>query len=160
MASLIVEDGSIVGNANSYITLTEFKQYCEDRKYDIGNLTDDDYIAKIILACEYLNGMSFIGEPVERYRKMKFPRLNIGLDGVIPEQIKEAQCYVAYKMVDGFDFFKIIESNGGIQSETVGPISTSYFADKRSITKDEISYLKGLLSEFVSNQGGMFRFSI
>lgn len=160
MTSLIVEDGSIVANANSYVSLTEFKQYCEDRHYDIGVKEDNDYIANLISACEYLNSLGFIGEPVERFRKMAFPRLNIGLDNTIPEQIKDAQCYLAYKIVDGFDPFKIIESNGGIQSETVGPISTSYFANKSEITKDEISYLNRILKDFLSNQEGMFRFSV
>ena len=160
MASLIIEDGSVVANSNSYITLTEFKEYCSDRGFEIGQEEDDKYISQIILACEYLNSLGFIGEPAAAYRKMAFPRLNIGLDNVIPQQIKEAQGYIAYKMIDGFDFFKIVESNGGIQSETVGPLSTTYFGSKSEVTKDSISYLNGLLKDFLSNQSGMFRFAV
>ena len=82
MTSLIVEDGSIVANANSYVSLTEFKQYCKDRKFEIGQEEDDVYVANLISACEYLNTLNYIGEPAERFRKMAFPRLDITISPV------------------------------------------------------------------------------
>ena len=164
MTNLIIEDGSIVEGANSYITVEEFLDYLSKRNFDIGkeyNSENEDSVkefeGKIIYACEYLNSLSFIGKPAKQYRSMAFPRLGINLDNKIPSQIKEAQSYIAYQMFNDFDFFKITESNGGIQSETVGPLSTTYFNNSSSITKDNISYLNRILRDFLKTNNGMFR---
>lgn len=155
---LIIEDGSIVENSNSYITIDEYKDWLSSMGYTFDE--SKNYEPDIIYACKYLNSLNFIGSKVERYRTMAFPRLHIGLDNIIPEQIKDAQCYITYMKTQGTDFFKVKESNGGIQQEVIGPISTTYFEDsiQNRNSRDIFPYLNKILADFLDNNSSKFMF--
>ena len=66
---LIIEDGSIVEKANSYITIDEYKDWLLMMGYSVDE--SKDYTPDIIYACKYLNSLDFIGENPVKYREME-----------------------------------------------------------------------------------------
>lgn len=53
--ALVVEDGSGVYNANAFITLQFFRDYCDERGMDHSTFTDDKINAAIVRATMYLS---------------------------------------------------------------------------------------------------------
>tara|TARA_R110000868_G_scaffold54891_3_gene171109 strand:+ start:102 stop:902 length:801 start_codon:yes stop_codon:yes gene_type:complete len=101
-SQLIIEDGTIVANANSFVTDAEFKAYANIRNFDIP-ATQPDREALLILALDYLQGkeLDMKGSRVSATQELMYPR-----DGVcfynnrllktdIPSQIKKAQMELA-----------------------------------------------------------------
>ena len=138
---LIVENGTGVANANSYVDLTYARTYATQSGFV---LPVDDTELEVLL----LNGMSFIesfkaklqGHKVSSTQNLQFPRNLVFIDGYelandeIPDNLKIAQVRAAVAISEGTDFFETV---GGqlITEETVGPITTKY-ADEYLATID------------------------
>ncbi len=97
---IIVEDGSIVADANSYVSLADCQTYLTDRGYDITSLDD----AKMILGYDYVNSFEnqYQGSRVSADQTGSFPRYGVCVNGFpldndkIPQQLIDAQCMAAY----------------------------------------------------------------
>jgi len=97
---IIVEDGTVVTNANSYVSLTDCQAYLTARGLDISNIDD----AKIILGYDYVNSFEneYQGNRVSADQTGSFPRSGVCVNGFpldsdkIPQQLIDAQCYAAY----------------------------------------------------------------
>lgn len=103
--TLRVEDGTIVANANGYVTLDEFRSFFEDRGYTAiadgtGNFTDDNCEAAIVKATDYVDkrwGMKFKGWRTDEDQTLQWPRTGVIdqsqfliEDDVIPRHLKNA----------------------------------------------------------------------
>ncbi|MEG0322884.1 MAG: hypothetical protein RR619_02730 [Raoultibacter sp.] len=129
---MIVEDGSIVDGANSYVTIAEARKFALSRS---GALPEDDegLKANLINATDYVDTFypRFGGRRVDSDQPLQFPRSNLFIFGgrypndKIPKQVKDAVCQLA------------------IDIQTTGPLQTesSTYALKR--TK-----IEGLEQEF------------
>ena len=148
--SLIVETGLVNGGvtgAEVYVTVAEVDAYWVVRN----NIVWVDYDiavkeAAIRIACQYIDRLyRWKGQRKYAYQPMQFPRYwdagtSMGVDmlypGVfeVPNILKEACCQLAIEAVDG----NLLPSYGreaSVSSETIGPISTSYFANAPATTK-------------------------
>ncbi len=122
--ALIVEDGSVVPNANSYVTLAEASNYLIARGLDAGSLND----ANLILGFDYLNSFEdrYQGERISAEQTGSFPREGVCINNfpltgdTIPQQLKDAQCYAAY-----------------YENQTPGSLFT--VSDGRQITHEEVT---------------------
>ena len=127
--TIIVEDGSVVTGANSYVTLAEADSFHEN----LGNLTwvntasDDDKEAALIRAAQYLQQkwrLQWKGSRVEAFQSMDWPRrgvdvpdffdpffrqVNVPLqfqdtvfigEDVVPQEVKDAQMLLAVAVID------------------------------------------------------------
>jgi hypothetical protein len=108
--AIIVEDGTLVANANSYVTVAEVDTYCENR-----GLTSWDSLGDEIKEASLLRGMDFIETKPFKGGKsffdnpLEWPRVNwyqptnvsaydiIDYEGVIPLGLKLAVCRAAYE---------------------------------------------------------------
>jgi hypothetical protein len=101
-SQLIVEDGTFVTNANSFVTDAEFKTYANIRNFDLP-ATQPDREALLILAMDYLSGKELMmkGRRTEETQALMYPREDVYiynaklLKTVIPSQIKNAQMELA-----------------------------------------------------------------
>lgn len=120
LISLIVEDGTCVDNANSYISLEDAEAYQKSRnRADWAALTDNEKIANLIKATQYIDvTYTWLGR--KKYiteQSLCFPRVMIQIDGYdvvgIPKCLKDAVCEAAYY---GFqaDLFSVYESEKGM----------------------------------------------
>lgn len=117
--TLIVEDGTCVVNANSYISLEDANEYQTQRnRTDWLALTDNEKKASLIKATQYVDNL-YKWRGVRKFhsnQRMNFPRVGIYIEGYavkeIPNQLKDAICEAAYY---GFqeDLFTVRESDVG-----------------------------------------------
>lgn len=130
---ITVEDGSIVVNANSYISINDAKQFALER----GILLPDDadsIAAMIIKATDYLESLSckFKGEKVDNNQSLQWPRQNVIIDNAehpkneIPKNLIKAAAHLVIAVNSGIDLLPNISLQDYITKEKVGPIETWY----------------------------------
>lgn len=118
--SLVIEDGSGVEGALSYISTTYFREWAEARGYTIPEV-DGLLLGPIVEAGEFLNNLDYNGEKLKENQGMAFPR---GEEG-IPQELKLAQARLAYDALQGAALFVNFPARNE-ESITVGPISIDY----------------------------------
>jgi len=124
--AIILEDGSVVSGANSYVTAAELDAYAAERGITI---TGDGEVL-LHKAMDYLESTNFIGDRYSRDQSLQWPRLNVYIDGyaydidTIPQMLKDAQFAVAIAIGDDADPLSIITRE--TKREKVGEIEVEY----------------------------------
>ena len=145
MATLIVEDGSIVLGANTYVTIAEYIAYAEG----FGVTVEDTNAFKVqlIKAAQYIASKEsqLMGDMVERYQPLSYPRNNLtDLDNFswqnneIPTLVKNCQMSLALDIQAGEDLYNLSQSSSvGVKSEEVkGAVKVEYaIADSQRIAR-------------------------
>lgn len=102
--SLIIEDGTIVAGAVSYVTAAEARTWASRRGV---TLSADDAVLEPLLvkACDFLQSLEgqFKGYRVDDAQPLAWPRQEVYLFGnttaisktYVPQQLKDAQCQLA-----------------------------------------------------------------
>jgi hypothetical protein len=136
MATIIVEDGSIVANANSYVTTAEFTDYCSDRDITI-SATYGDESQLLIKSMDYFEQQAFLGIKNIETQALQFPRADLWIDsyltdsGTIPEQVKTAQITIAISIMAGNDPISTVDR--AVKREKVDVLEVEYM-DNASIS--------------------------
>lgn len=132
--ALTVEDGTGLSAADSYISLADFKAYCDDRGYDYSAFSDTVIEQKLRLAADYIDGnYRFKGTRESASQALEFPRdgltdwSGLTITG-LPVKVTHAASEAAFAALGGEDLTPNLDRGGMIKSESVGPISTT-FAD-------------------------------
>ena len=133
--ALIIEDGSLVVGANSYVTIAEAIQYATERREAFP--TDEAEVESLLHnAMDYIEAKrrSFAGQKVSSLQSTQFPRLNCRIDGVafpsnaIPRELKLAQCQLA---VDCYGLGEL------------SPTTTGYATSREKVDVIEVEYAAG-----------------
>lgn len=133
-SQLIIEDGSIVANSNSFVTDAELKAYANIRNATVP-ATQPDREALLILAMDYLTGreQSMKGTRVSDLQELPYPRFNVRYNGYyiqdseIPKELKNAQMELAIQA--GSSDILISATIDNLASFNVdGVYSESYFS--------------------------------
>lgn len=170
--ALVIEDGTMPEGANTFASVADTDAYFSLRgngnwPAPIGlELEADANLAKkenaLVRASDYLNTLSWLGFKKDWNWHMCWPRRDVAIagsednvsipDNVVPEQVKRACMELAALFYSGEDLFAPVERGGRIQSETVGPISTTYFDD----AAQETFYpaVAGLIGDMLSSVPG------
>lgn len=137
--ALVIEDGSVVTGANSYVTLAEFKAWADAR--DITYSADDDALeATILRAMDYLERLFFIGNKANENQPLQWPRTEALIDGYyadateIPKEVKTA-LYEA-TVVEAAGYSELENQSRKTLRERVGDIEVQYAdnSENRTIT--------------------------
>jgi hypothetical protein len=138
MVDLVIEDGSNVADANSYMTATEIIAYAEMRGVTLvpGSPIDENKVAIMAInAMDYLNLFRHRWKGRKTYgdQRLDWPRQCVYTDDIIaipsdtiPNDIKDAQCQLCIEISKGII---LLPSNGNdafITHEKIGPIETNY----------------------------------
>tara|TARA_R110000772_G_scaffold162165_1_gene273359 strand:+ start:953 stop:1450 length:498 start_codon:yes stop_codon:yes gene_type:complete len=103
--ALIIEDGTGVDNANSYITVAEARSYADLRSLLLPS-GDSAVEVLIVKAFDYLESLEYKGSHANPPQAAEFPRQKLYLQGVlfpdnqIPYKLKQAQCQLAFEAVN------------------------------------------------------------
>jgi hypothetical protein len=126
--AIVVEDGTLVSGANSYITLAEFKAWADDRGITYG--TDSAISQQLYRAHDYFEGLKFKGLKADENQAMQWPRDQVLIDGYavdsneIPKEVKTALYELIKIEIDGDS--KLSPSEREVTSEQVDSIKITY----------------------------------
>lgn len=124
--ALIVEDGTVVTGANTYVAEAEFTAWALGRAVTITGETG----AALLMAMDYLETLPFIGARYSKEQSLQWPRENVYIDSFnylrteIPDDLKQLQFVVALSIADGVDPIGIVER--ATSSEQLGSLQVSY----------------------------------
>lgn len=165
--ALIVEDGSIVANANSYVTRDELITYAASRGVVLANDDATDYMAVEAIDYMELFAAQFKGvmtDPVEQF--LAWPRDGVVIGPVvvgkntIPRKIKEAQCALVLVVRSGV---KLIPTKDYTKQTLIrsklGPIEKEYATTTTESTPalPSMPGVEALLAPFLYEGGGPTR---
>lgn len=137
--ALVIEDGSVVAGANSYIDIAEAKVYAAARGVDLG--VDDALTEqRLLVSMDYLESLSYKGyrtSPDDQ--ELAWPRSDVVFDGrtynanSIPNKLKHAQAQLVIELFNGVSFYSSTTANssGGelaVKKEKVDVIETEFFS--------------------------------
>lgn len=131
--TIIVEDGTIVTNANSYVTTAELDTYATARGVTIISGDREKYL---LLAMDYLEPLRFIGTKYSATQALQWPRSGAYIDGylldedAIPTLLKNAEMQIAMSISEGYSPVAVIER--ATKKEKVGPLEVEYQAGAAS----------------------------
>lgn len=135
--AIIIEDGTSIAGANSYVSLAEARTFLESYGF---SLPSDDTVAEALLvkAALYLSSFDedILGQRESALQPMLWPRsgdLYINstesLPGdSVPQALKDAQCFAAKAEASGelLSSSASDEEGRAITKEKIGPIETTY----------------------------------
>lgn len=124
--AIVVEDGTRVTGANSYVTEAELTTYATARGITITGDTEE----LLIKAMDYLESLEYKGIKVAFDQALQWPRADVYIDDYlvdideIPYELKKAEYEVALSIDAGVDPLANITRLK--DSVSVGPISVTY----------------------------------
>lgn len=129
--ALVIEDGSAVAGANSYVTAAEVREYAETRGIVIANNIELDGMA--VQAADYLETFAdeYKGSRKTTSQGLSWPRTHVVIncesfpDDEIPVQLKNAQCQAVIEIVNGADLMPNI-TGYAVRREKVDVIEREY----------------------------------
>ena len=151
---LIIEDGTIIANANSYTTDAELVAYAAARGLTI-DATESARDILQIKATDFLEGKIYIGSKVEPDNQyLMFPRSNVyaferTIDSdEIPRELKYAQMEAAIAAYS--QSLLVNSSENNTQRETLGSLEVEYFS-RGSSERIRLDRVNNYLSPFLAN---------
>jgi hypothetical protein len=125
--AIIVETGSIVTSANSYVTEAELTTYSAARGVTIANGDREKYLT---LAMDFIETLDFKGIKYTKLQALQWPRVDVVVDTYlidadeIPTDLKNAQLHTAMAISEGNSPVAIVERK--TTTEQVGSLSVTY----------------------------------
>jgi hypothetical protein len=132
--TLIVEDGSIVADAETYASVSDLQAYVAKRGVSVSNKPADQEIL-LVKSMDFLRGLNYIGDRTNpTVQVLDWPRAGAWIENwlirnnEIPRQLIYAQCAIAVEVANGIDVLPTqdVQDPGQIIEEEVGPIRTVY----------------------------------
>lgn len=154
---LIVEDGSGVPDADSYVSTAYARAFAAS--VGVALPSDDTALEAALRAgALYVDAQPFSGQAASADQALAWPRKLASLRGypldsnVIPELLKKAQVIAAALNPNGLDV-SVTVTAGAIKREKVGPIETEYY-DSGVSTVLTYSAIDNLLAPLLNYVGG------
>ena len=171
-SQLIIEDGSVVANANSWATDDEFKTYASIKGYSVP-ATQPEREALLINAYDFINFT--YEQQLQGYRVTPqtqtgiMPRVNMYAYGLmvandsIPQDFKNAQMLAAFSINDGVNT-NAVKSDADLASFTVvGVYSETYQSDSSAPTIAQMPAVSRTLRPYTNSGlsgGGLYKESM
>lgn len=160
---LIIEDGTGVSDANSYVDLAEARDIASVRGIA---LSDDnaELTTQLVRAADRITSYEseFSGVRTKDTQGLSFPRKGSFKYGsalqsdVVPSEIKRAQVMLADLIEQGYEIWTV--QTNGIKREKVGPLETEYAdSSTESVGNPVIPLIDSILSPFYTPLNVNFR---
>ena len=130
--ALVIEDGTVVANANSFVTAAEIRSYAAARGITL-SAVDAEIDPLAIKAMDYIESVEvqMQGSRTSALQYLPLPRTGMTIYGedvganVIPVAAKRAQMQLALDAHSGVDLMPTM-SGAVVKREKVGPLETEY----------------------------------
>lgn len=150
--AIVVEDGSIVSGANSYITSAQLTTYASERGV---TFTGDPEIL-IHKSMDYFESLDFIGEIYQETQPLQWPRVQGVIDGYeidyneIPAEVTQAQLAIAMAIGEGYGPLQNVDRQ--VSREKVDVIEVEYSTGSMASTFSPTIQAK--LRKLIKSGGG------
>lgn len=131
--TLTVETGTIVANANSYVSTTDFTTYVTARGVSLTSGAE----TLLVQAMDYIESLSYIGTKYTASQGLQWPRSGVYIDGYlfdyddIPQELINAQMQVAMAIDVGNG--PLVTIARATKRERVGELEVEYMAGANSV---------------------------
>lgn len=155
--ALVIEDGSVVTGANSYVTLAEALAYAEAR-----DSSADVTEGRLIDAMDYLESLraEYQGYKVSGGQPLQWPRVGVVVDDypigddTIPQCLKDAQCQLAMdaatvKLLPTGDRREVLS-----ESYAMGVVSKTYASGVGGSPKPRLTAADALIAPLLKSSSG------
>lgn len=157
--AIVVEDGTVVAGANSYITRASAIAYAAARGVTLADTTATDVL--IVKAFDYLESLrsQFKGELVEYDQPAAWPRAGATIEGYdwsndeIPRQVIAAQCALVVEINAGEDPFNPTAVVGPVTEKTVPGAVTVKYASATSSKVSKSSSARTIINLLLNRSG-------
>lgn len=159
MATLIVETGSIVANANSYIDDGDLTTFASDYGFTVG-ADEPTRIQQTLKAMRYVETILLgrvQGHRVSDEQTLSFPRCGVIVDGVeladdsIPATLKNAVMQTVVEIQKGTPLWPAavteVSGVGAVKKKQIGPLNKEFHAPNRYGNASANPYEPILLAE-------------
>ena len=133
MQQIIVEDGSVVADANSYVSLAELRQLMDSYSIIPAEVTDDQLTRILFRAMRYIDAMNFKGEKVNPFHTTEWPRSDVAWapytlwpSDKVPPQVKQALALLVSGVVNEGE--EVLTPAQNIRREKVGQLEIEFYA--------------------------------
>lgn len=157
--ALVIEDGSGVANANSFVTRAEFIAYAAARGVTVANEDASDVFAFNAMDWLRLNEATLCGVRAYVDQTLPYPRKGIvegdtapDYEYTIPAGIKEVQLQLMLEAKNGVVLTPSQSAQPQTKREKVGPIETEYF--EASSYLPDLPFVAALIAPFQCGQTG------
>lgn len=178
LLDIVIEDGSCVVGANSFVSYAETEEYCCTRglwEPSVTSLDDDGEPVEdtatidkkqqaIIRACDALNVLEWQGTPFDAEQGTCWPRTGV-LDvepSVIPHNVKKAQMELAALVFSGSSPLAASDVSGKVTAysksegsvDVIGGDSVSYTFGKPTAIEPHLPAVYGLIRKWLKRVPG------
>lgn len=158
--ALIVEDGTGLANAESYVSLSDLSAYIASRGLTLsGSDTAKERLVRRAMDYVESYGHRFTGIKLTREQALQWPRAYARIDGFdppsdeIPQRLKNAVCQLAVD-ISSQDEFPIGDGREVIK-EKIGAIETEYQPSGQRAILPVFSKVEALLRPLLRSGGGL-----
>lgn len=133
--TIIVEDGTIVPNADSYVSVADYTSWADARGIEYDSSVIE---SQILRAMDYIETLRFIGQKSTKAQPLQFPRVGVVVDGYeldyneIPKELKRALFESVKAESEGVSQLANVERR--TKREKVGEIEVEYAENSNSVT--------------------------
>lgn len=160
--ALIIEDGTIVANANCYGTVADFRTYCTLRGITAPT-ADDDIEVLLIKAMDYIEAQHsrFQGIITDTDQTLQWPRQGVYINGLsvnsntIPRELEYGLYALAAEANAGNDLLptRLPSTKGVVSKEKIGSIEVVYESSKTAGFTPGFAKADALLSHLYARNG-------
>jgi hypothetical protein len=162
--SLVIEDGSLVSDASSYVSVEDVRAYAAARASTVpavGAEGDAAIEAACIVANDYLETFrdEFKGSKVApATQSLQWPRTGATLDGaeippdVIPKLLRDAQCQLAIESVNGLDLMPTGDGREVIRKK-IDVLETEWRPGSGGAAQPILTKVRKMLEPLLSGSG-------
>ena len=133
MQAVIVEDGSVVPNANSYISLVELKELMSNFIEIPADVTDEQLTRNLYRSMQFIESLNYKGVKVNPFHTLEWPRADVAWAPYtlwpadqIPAQLKTALALLTTGVVTEGE--EVLSAPQNIRREKVGQLEIEFYA--------------------------------
>lgn len=157
---LVIENGSLVAGANSYVSVAEARAYATARASTLP-ADDTEVEAALIVAMDFLESLrgEYQGRKVNpATQSLQWPRTGVQIDGWdvpanhIPKELKDAQCQLAIESASGVDLMPTGDGREVIR-EKVDVLETEWAPGSGGAAQPIFTKVRAFLAPLLSAGG-------
>lgn len=161
--ALITEDGTGVANANGYITVQQFEDYCDAHGITVGTGDEESAIIRATMYIDACFRLRFAGYMTfGRNQYLEWPRTAV-LDSEyfpisnneIPREIRNACCEAAAReLADPNSLMPDLDRDSFLRAIQAGSVRIDYGANAPAVTSYRV--IEGILASLLGPSGSMY----